>query len=310
MQNRKIIVLMGGPSKEADISRNTGKAIAIALKEKGYDVASLELNPKTLIGDVEKLKGEVVFNAIHGLYGEDGAVQGMLEMANIPYTGSGITASALAMNKKLSKDIFVGAGIPTARSIAFNAARESKESIAASIVENFTFPVVVKAASQGSSLGVAIVMEEENIYQALDDVLSYGNVIIAEDYLDGSEFTVSVLNGEALPVIKIEPRSGIYDYTSKYTKGLTEYLVPAPISEDLTLKMQEIAKKTYSLLGCQGLARVDFMSDKKGEIYVLEVNTIPGMTVTSLAPKAANAVGISFVELCEQILASAGVNKF
>lgn len=310
MKDKKIIVLMGGPSQEAEVSRRTGTAIAKALVKKGYKAEPLELNPRTLIQDIESRGGDIVFNAVHGLYGEDGALQGMLEMAGIPYTGSGIMASAIGMNKKASKEVFIGANIPTARAIAFNALKESKEEILTSIKENFAMPVVVKAATQGSSFGVVIVKEEQELAEALETVLSFGPMLVAEDYLDKDEFTVSVLDGKALPVILIRPNSGVYDFQSKYTKGATEYLVPAPISEKQTLALQEAAEAAYNALNCCGLARVDFMSDSEDNIYALEVNTIPGMTETSLSPKAAKAVGLDFASLCEEILKSAALKKF
>ena len=212
MKDRKIIVLMGGPSKEAEVSRRTGAAIAEALESKGYNAQTLELNPRTVLKDIESLGGEIVFNAIHGRYGEDGALQGLLEMAEIPYTGSGIMAHAVGMNKKVSKDVFKGANIPTATSESFNGNLESAEAIIGHIRKQFTIPVVVKSATQGSSIGEAAVTE----------ALKYDPILVVEQFLDGREFTVSVLDGKALSVIEIRPHSGEYDYTSKYTVGATE----------------------------------------------------------------------------------------
>lgn len=310
MKDKNIIVLMGGPSAEAEVSRRTGAAICEALVSIGYKAETLELNGETLIQDLRERHCDVVFNAIHGRFGEDGALQGMLEMAKIPYTGSGIMAHAVGMNKKVSKDVFKGAGIPTAVSKSYDAGVQSIEAIADDIKANFSLPVVVKAATQGSSLGVIIVKEPNALVAAVSDVTQYGNVMIAETYLDGHEFTVSVLNGKALPVIEIRPHSGEYDYKTKYTAGASDYLVPAPISEELTAKMQAIGEQVYNELQCSGTVRADIMTDSNDNVYVLEVNTIPGMTATSLVPKAANAVGISFPELCEKILLSAGLNKF
>ena len=310
MKEKHIIVLMGGPSKEAEVSRRTGEAIAEALKSLDYKVTALEFEPTTVIEDIKRLKGDVVFIAIHGKFGEDGAVQGLLEIAGIPYTGSGIMAQAVGMNKKISKAVFLGAQIPTARSISYDANKTPKEDIVEHIEEHFDLPVVLKPATQGSSIGVTIVRDARVLANAVAEAVAYDPILVLEQYLDGREFTVSVLDGKALPVIEIRPHSGEYDYESKYTTGATDYIVPAPIDEDLTARMQAIGEQVYNELQCAGTIRVDIMTNAEGEPFVLEYNTIPGMTATSLVPKAARAVGIDFPELCEQILHSAGVGKF
>ena len=310
MKDKHIIVLMGGPSAEAEVSRRTGAAIAEALISKGYHVSTLELNPRTVLQDIENLKGDVVFNAIHGRYGEDGALQGALEMAEIPYTGSGIMAHSVGMNKKVSKDVFKGAHIPTAESISYNGNLQSKEDIIKDIESKFSLPVVLKPATQGSSIGVTIVKEEDQLAKAVTEALTYDPILVVEQYLNGREFTVSVLDGKALAIIEIRPHSGEYDYTSKYTAGATDYLVPAPISADMTREMQAIGELVYREVQASGAIRVDVMTDDKDNMYVLEYNTIPGMTATSLVPKAAKEVGIDFPELCEKILLTAGYGKF
>lgn len=310
MKDKHIIVLMGGPSAEAEVSRRTGAAIAEALISKGYHVSTLELNPRTVLQDIENLKGDVVFNAIHGRYGEDGALQGVLEMAEIPYTGSGIMAHSVGMNKKVSKDVFKGAHIPTAESISYNGNLQSKEDIIKDIESKFSLPVVLKPATQGSSIGVTIVKEEDQLTKAVTEALTYDPILVVEQYLNGREFTVSVLDGKALAIIEIRPHSGKYDYASKYTAGATDYLVPAPISADMTKEMQAIGELVYREVQASGAIRVDVMTDDKDNMYVLEYNTIPGMTATSLVPKAAKEVGIDFPELCEKILLTAGYGKF
>ena len=310
MKDKHIIVLMGGPSAEAEVSRRTGAAIAEALISKGYHVSTLELNSRTVLQDIENLKGDVVFNAIHGRYGEDGALQGALEMAEIPYTGSGIMAHSVGMNKKVSKDVFKGAHIPTAESISYNGNLQSKEDIIKDIESKFSLPVVLKPATQGSSIGVTIVKEEDQLAKAVTEALTYDPILVVEQYLNGREFTVSVLDGKALAIIEIRPHSGEYDYTSKYTAGATDYLVPAPISADMTKEMQAIGELVYREVQASGAIRVDVMTDDKDNMYVLEYNTIPGMTATSLVPKAAKEVGIDFPELCEKILLTAGYGKF
>ena len=306
MKDKKIIVLMGGPSKEAEVSRRTGAAIAEALESKGYNAQTLELNPRTVLKDIEDLGGEVVFNAIHGRYGEDGALQGLLEMAEIPYTGSGIMAHAVGMNK----DVFKGANIPTAASESFNGDLESAEAIIEHIRKDFTIPVVVKSATQGSSIGVTIVRDEAQLEEAVTEALKYDPILVVEQFLDGREFTVSVLDGKALSVIEIRPHSGEYDYKSKYTVGATEYLVPAPISAEMTAEMQRIGELVYREVQGSGVIRVDVMTDHADNMYVLEYNTVPGMTATSLVPKAAKEMGIDFPTLCEKILLTASIGKF
>lgn len=248
MKDKHIIVLMGGPSAEAEVSRRTGAAIAEALISKGYHVSTLELNPRTVLQDIENLKGDVVFNAIHGRYGEDGALQGALEMAEIPYTGSGIMAHSVGMNKKVSKDVFKGAHIPTAESISYNGNLQSKEDIIKDIESKFSLPVVLKPATQGSSIGVTIVKEENQLTKAVTEALTYDPILVVEQYLNGREFTVSVLDGKALAIIEIRPHSGEYDYASKYTAGATDYLVPAPISADMTKEMQAIGELVYDAI--------------------------------------------------------------
>lgn len=310
MKDKHIIVLMGGPSAEAEVSRRTGAAIAEALITKGYHVSTLELNPRTVLQDIENLKGDVVFNAIHGRYGEDGALQGLLEMAEIPYTGSGIMAHSVGMNKKVSKDVFKGAQIPTAESVSYNGNLQSQEDIIKDIEAKFSLPVVLKPATQGSSIGVTIVKEQGQLAKAVTEALTYDPILVVEQYLNGREFTVSVLDGKALAIIEIRPRSGEYDYTSKYTAGATDYLVPAPISDTMTKEMQAIGELVYREVQASGAIRVDVMTDDKDNMYVLEYNTIPGMTATSLVPKAAREVGIDFPELCEKILLTAGYGKF
>lgn len=310
MKDKHIIVLMGGPSAEAEVSRRTGAAIAEALITKEYHVSTLELNPRTVLQDIENLKGDVVFNAIHGRYGEDGALQGLLEMAEIPYTGSGIMAHSVGMNKKVSKDVFKGAQIPTAESVSYNGNLQSKDDIIKDIEAKFSLPVVLKPATQGSSIGVTIVKEQGQLAKAVTEALTYDPILVVEQYLNGREFTVSVLDGKALAIIEIRPHSGEYDYTSKYTAGATDYLVPAPISDTMTKEMQAIGELVYREVQASGAIRVDVMTDDKDNMYVLEYNTIPGMTATSLVPKAAREVGIDFPELCEKILLTAGYGKF
>lgn len=305
MQRKKIGVLMGGPSAEREVSLNTGKAILAALLEKGYAAVGIDLDPAHF---VEQLRGngiEVVFNAIHGLYGEDGRLQGALELLGIPYTGSGVLASAVAMDKGISKRLFVSAGIPTPRYQLLKRGQGTGREMQRKILDEFETPLVVKPSTQGSTIGLTIVQEETELGAALEKAFSYDTEVLVEEFIDGSELTVAILGGkkpEALPVIEIVPYSGVYDYHAKYTKGATEYFVPARIDAETARLTKEVALKAFALLGCSGVARVDVRLDPSNHPFVLEVNTIPGMTETSLVPKAAAATGMSFPDLCERIL--------
>lgn len=308
MGNKKVGVLMGGPSAEREVSLNTGRAILAALQEKGYDAIGIDLDPPRFIEQLKEAKIDIVFNAIHGKFGEDGALQGALEMMGIPYTGSGVLASAVAMDKAISKRLFQAAGIPTPRSRIYSETEKGRP-LAAEIQAEFGVPVVVKAAAQGSSIGVVIVEKQEDVASAVDEAFKYSDHIVVEEFITGKELTVAILGGEtveALPIIEIVPNSGRYDYHSKYTRGATEYIVPARLEDNVALQIQRIAVAVFELLGCKGVARVDVMLDNQNCSYVLEINTIPGMTATSLVPKAAAAAGVSFADLCERLLLMAG----
>ena len=305
-----VAVVLGGPSSEAEISRVTGGAIAGALREKGYNAKELELDPANLINDLRAMDAKVVFNAVHGMYGEDGRLQSILEAAGMPYTGCGVLASAVSMDKSATKRYLQSAGIPTASCMIINKQDAGDlNALAEKIVAEFGLPVVIKAATQGSSIGVTIPKTAEEVVPALEDSFKYSQNVLAEKCIQGKELTISMMeeDGEpkALPVIWIAPHSGAYDFHSKYTKGATDYHCPAPFDEATTAYIQGVAKDTYKLLGLSGVARVDAILGEDGVAYVLEANTVPGMTATSLVPKAAAAVGISFPELCEKILLSA-----
>ena len=309
MKNKKIAVVVGGPSTEAEVSRRTGAAIAEALQKKGYHTVTIELVPQELARELQEQHIDVVFNALHGRYGEDGVIQGLCEMMGIPYTGPGVMASAVGMNKVMSKCAFQGAGIATAP-FAYYFASQGLDTIMKDILGHFSLPVVIKSAGQGSSIGTVIVTSPEEIRQALEEAFKYGKSIIAEAFIDGDEFTVAVMDDVAFPVIQIVSSTGKYDYYSKYTPGISKHLCPAPISKELTEKMQDLAMKVFHLCHCNGVARVDLMTDKSGNPFVLEINTVPGMTATSLVPDAARAMGVSFEDLCEKILLEASTGKF
>ncbi|MDR3564941.1 MAG: D-alanine--D-alanine ligase [Negativicutes bacterium] len=304
MKNKRVVVLMGGPSAEREVSLNTGRAILGALQEKGYSAVGVDLDPVHIVDQLKETKAEIVFNAIHGKYGEDGLLQGALEMLGIPYTGSGVLASAMAMDKGVSKRLFLSAAISTPRSRLYSRT-DAQADLAGEILADFGIPVVVKPATQGSSIGVVIVEDAGSLAGAVTEAFRYSDEILIEEFIKGKELTVAILGKlapQALPIIEIVPHSGRYDYQSKYTKGATEYIVPARLDEATTRAVQEQALAAFAVLGCSGISRVDVMLDGANTPYVLEVNTIPGMTATSLVPKAAAAAGISFADLCEQIL--------
>lgn len=304
MKEKKIVVLMGGPSSEREVSLNTGKAILQALKNKDYNAVGLEIEPKRLFDQLKECKCDIVFNAIHGKYGEDGYLQGALELLQIPYTGSGVLANALAMDKVVSKRLFLAGNVSTPRFTVYEEDDLSQD-ITKEILKDYSLPVVIKASTQGSSIGVSIVENIDDLKKAIEDSFKYSDHILVEEFIQGRELTVAVWGDKeksALPIIEIVPHSGKYDYQSKYTKGATDYIVPAKIENNLTEKIQAMALKAFKLLGCKGIARVDVMLGTDDVPYVLEVNTVPGMTETSLVPKAAKAVGISFEELCEKLL--------
>ena len=307
-KNERVAVVWGGPSKEREVSFHTGSAIAEALKEKGYDAVMVDLDPAIFTQQIEASGARVVFNAIHGLYGEDGRVQAALEMMGIPYTGSGVLASALAMNKFYTKKLFAANGVATAKAVYLT--KKDAASAKTRILEELGIPAVVKPAEQGSSIGVTIVRSEADLDKALEDAFSYGSLVLAEQFFKGREVAAGVMvDAEGrpvpMPLVLIEPHTDYYNYHNKYTHGATTYTCPAPFPEKLTGRLQAEAVKAYTALGCSGVARVDEIVDEAGNFICLEVNTVPGMTATSLIPKAAGAMGLSFPDLCEKILLTA-----
>lgn len=304
---KKIIVLMGGPSSEAEISRLTGNAILKALQSLGYNAEGMEFVPMTLIEDVKKSGCDIVFNAVHGKYGEDGRIAAALEMIDMPYTSCSVLSSAITMDKVATKYLFRAAGISTPRSLVCHRS-DSKKDLAAEILKEFSLPVVVKAASQGSSIGVEIVEKAEDLQAALDNSFKYDEAVLIEEFIRGMELSVPVIGNKhkkALPIIEITTNSGRYDYKSKYTKGESHHTIPAPLSPELTEKVQQLCVDACNAADCRGVVRVDVMLGKDGVPYALEINSVPGMTEVSLVPDSAKHAGISFPELCEMILAMA-----
>ena len=302
IKNSRIAVLLGGLSSEREVSLRTGDAVLKALQGLGYDVVSIDAG-RDLARRLVEEQVEVAFIALHGRYGEDGTVQGLLELMDIPYTGSGVMASSVAMDKVVTKQLMLHHGIVTPRYAVLRGEGELN-----GLQLPGDFPLVVKPAREGSTIGITIARDRESFEQGVKEALEMDDVVLIEEYIEGDEVTVGVLEGDVLPVIQVVPKSGFYDYSSKYTAGSTEYLLPAPQSDVITGRLQDAALKAYRALDCRGGARVDFMI-RNNEIYCLEVNTIPGMTETSLLPKAASHAGISFAELSERILLGAGLRK-
>ena len=292
---QNVAVLMGGISAERDISLRSGAAAVAGLQACGYTVTSLDLQEAVLeLPD----NVEAVFLALHGTFGEDGTVQAELARRGIPFTGSGERASRLAMDKAAAKCCWERAGIPTA---PFGVLSHPE-------VSPLHFPVVVKPVAQGSSIGVHLVQRPEDWDAALKDAFAYDVRVMVEAYIAGREVTVGILDGTALPVVEIVAPDGWYGFGAKYMTGDTRYDVPADLPADMAAHLQTIALQAFDALGCKGFGRVDFRLPDDGEAMVLEVNTIPGLTETSLLPKSAAAAGISFDQLCRRIMETAAVD--
>jgi D-alanine-D-alanine ligase len=326
----KVALLVGGTSPERQVSKMSGKGVLQALMALHYPTIIIDpaygLNqPKEeelfflekdytnisnrnyidainsrLLDDVD-----VVFSALHGKWAEDGTIQSLLELRGLKYTGSKVLASALAMDKEMSKVIFRQAGVQTPDWFSVKYRNFEPSLIADEIKQKFGFPCIIKANDQGSTVGLKFVKDESEVEEGILIAQKYSAKALIEKYIPGRELTVAVLINETLPVLEIVPKSGLYDYKSKYTSGMSEYIVPADIPKDVAAKAQKQALTAFHSLGCEGYARVDFRLDNDNELYCLEVNTLPGMTPLSLVPKAAKAVGISFEELIKKIIQQA-----
>ena len=285
-----VAVLMGGPSAEREVSLRSGAAVVQALQKSGFTVSTVEMAGTELELPVDV---DVVFIALHGTFGEDGTLQRLLEERGVPYTFSGPAASALAFDKIAAKEAFVAAGVPTPK---YAVIEEAQRQLAA--LRHLRWPLVVKPARQGSSVGIAVVQQPTDLQNACLAAEAFDTRLLVEELVVGREFTVGVLGEQALPVIEVRTNHQFFDYAAKYTKGETEYLVPAPLADEARQRAQELAIQAHQCLGCRDLSRVDLMMDERGQFWVLEVNTVPGFTETSLVPKAARAAGTSFEELC------------
>ena len=300
LKQEKIAVLLGGTSAEREVSLNSGTAVLNALRKQGYDAHPID--PKTFPVATLKEQGfDRVFNILHGRGGEDGTMQGLLEQIGIPYTGCGVMASALTMDKMRTKMLWKAFGLPVAEMeivTVENRATLNPESV----VKKLGLPLMVKPSLEGSSVGLTKVKAIEELESAVDFALKFDRTVLIEEWLAGDEFTVPVLNNEVLPSIKIVPEGEFYDYDAKYISDNTQYFCPAGLSDEREQELRYLVKQAYDVVGCRGWSRIDVMADAEGKFRLVEVNTNPGMTSHSLFPKSAATVGYSFEQLVEKIL--------
>ncbi|RYZ35415.1 MAG: D-alanine--D-alanine ligase [Myxococcaceae bacterium] len=304
LKAKRVGVLYGGLSSEREVSLRTGAAVAGALRGLGYDVVDIDVGkdlPARLIAE----KVDVAWLALHGRFGEDGCIQGLLEAMFIPYTGSGVMASAVGMDKVYAKEIFVSRGIPTPPYRAFPTAQAA---LAEADRLPFPFPVVVKPSREGSSVGVHICKTREDYAAAVEDASKHAGTLLVEQFIKGREVQGGVLDNEALGVIEVKAAREFYDYEAKYKAGSgTQYLFPAPLPPELYARVNEVSLGAHVALGCSGGSRSDVIVTEAGDVYLLEINTLPGMTASSLLPKIAAGRGIDFPALCERLLRGASL---
>ena len=298
----KVAVLLGGKSAEREVSLKSGAMVLKALRSRGVDAHAFDPSERDL-EDLLKQRFARVFIALHGRFGEDGTVQGVLEWLGIPYTGSGVLASALAMDKLRTKLLWHAEGLPTPPYEVLG-----RESDLKAVAKRLGTPLFVKPACEGSSVGMTKVRAAAALEEAYALAVNYDPVVIAEKFIDGPELTAAILGDEVLPMIRIETPREFYDYEAKYIANDTRYLVPCGLPEKKELQLRQLCLRAFRALGCRGWGRVDLMLDKRGRPYLLEVNTAPGMTDHSLVPMAARAAGLSYEDLCLRILQLAGLS--
>lgn len=291
----KVGVLMGGTSAEREISLMSGNAVLLALIGSGLDAHGFDTGERSL-HDLETEDFDRVFIALHGRHGEDGTIQGALELMGIPYTGSGVMASAIGMDKWRTKLLWEAAGIPVARHVLLDDNSDFQ-----GVAADLGLPLFVKPANEGSSIGISKVKRIEDLPAAYAEAAKYDPIVLAEYFIDGMEVQFPVLGAQVLPSIRIEPATEFYDYQAKYFRDDTRYLCPG-LRAEAELELHPLVQRAFDVLGCKGWARLDLMLDRSGKPYFLEVNTVPGMTSHSLVPMAARAAGISFPDLCVKIL--------
>ncbi|QLB20421.1 D-alanine--D-alanine ligase [Vespertiliibacter pulmonis] len=297
LKNEKIAVLFGGDSAEREVSLNSGKAVLGALQQLGYDVEGID----TQSFPIEKLKEkgiQRVFNILHGGIGENGVLQGALEQLGIPYTGCGVMASAITLDKFRTKLLWKSVGLPMAEMVVVQRGQAVDYDL---IIAKLGLPLFVKPASEGSSVGVSKVKTADQLLPAIEQALKYDTIVLVEENLAGAEYSVPVLDGEVLPAVQIIPDGEFYDYHAKYVSDNTQYICPI-LSDERQAEVAKLVKQAYDVVGCKGWSRIDVMEDSKGQFRLVEVNTSPGMTSHSIFPKSAKVVGYSFERLVERIL--------
>lgn len=299
---KKILVLMGGNSLEREVSLKSGQAVYEALLELGYEAVRLDFI-KENITQVTNLKPDLVFIALHGKDGEDGTAQGYLDLLGIPYTGSGLAASAICMNKLLTKKVLLYEGLPTAEFVAVHKIEDQPFDLnMEALIQNLGLPLVVKPASQGSSIGTHIVKKKEDLLPAMEQAGNLDREILLEKYIDGPLLEVTIIGNDhpqVLPMIEVTTDNEFYDYEAKYTEGASQHIIPPRISDTLKEKVEAVCLAAYKSVKCRGYSRLDVMVDKQDNPYILEINTVPGLTATSLVPDSARAAGMSFPELIQ-----------
>ncbi|OBX12054.1 D-alanine--D-alanine ligase [Gallibacterium genomosp. 3] len=300
LKQEKIAVLLGGNSAEREVSLVSGAAVLEALRSEGFDAHPVD--PQTFpVEELKKQGFQRVFNILHGRGGEDGSLQGLLEQLGIPYTGCGVMASALTMDKMRTKLLWKAVGLPVAEMEVIT--RETRATLdAQAIVNKLGLPLMVKPSLEGSSVGLTKVKKVEDLAAAVDLALTHDDTVLIEEWLAGQEFSVPVLDGEVLPSILIKPAGEFYDYEAKYISDNTQYFCPSGLSEQRETELRQLVKQAYDIVGCRGWSRIDVMTDAKDQFRLVEVNTNPGMTSHSLFPMAAKVVGYSFSQLVVKIL--------
>lgn len=297
-----VVVLKGGRSAEREVSLNTGEQVANALASSGHEVVEIDAADEGFIEGIRAAAPDAVFICLHGRFGEDGTVQGLLELLDIPYVGSGVLASALAMDKVMSKHVFAFAGIASPDYVALRAGEPyDVESITRALGPK----TVVKPANEGSAIGVTIAHDAGELPGAIEEAFRFDTSVLVEQFVAGPEITVGVLGNsdlQALPTLEIVPEHEFYDYESKYVPGMSRHIIPARVAEETRAECQRLAIEAHRVLGCRGMSRSDTIVAADGMVYLLETNTIPGMTRTSLLPDAARAAGIEFPELCDRLV--------
>lgn len=336
-----VLVLAGGKSREREVSLNSGQAVAEGLQSLGHHVKIIDTGngrellataaagaisgqqaapvDSTLMASSDQVlatfvpsefgKFDCVFIALHGGIGENGTLQALLDLAGVTYTGSGVMASALAMDKYRAKLLFDSVGVPTPRTVFFGDRESAIKFCRESEPDQIQYPIIVKPNAEGSTVGLTLAKDFDALLAGIDEAAACDMNILIEEYIPGRELTAAILGSVVLPVVEIVPKSGLYDYLAKYTVGASEYLCPAHLDKRVEADIREFAQLAYDVLGCAGYARVDFRLNPQNELFCLEVNTLPGMTATSLVPKAAKAAGISFEQLLERIVKLALASK-